>query len=234
MNNDCVILEIRGATGGKEADLWAADLTRMYTRYAQSKGWRVLPMGEGTIKIIGSNVYPVFGYEAGVHRVQRIPQTERRGRIHTSTATVAVLPEIPETEIYINQADLEMQFFRASSKGGQNVQKVSSAVRLIHKPTGIVVTCQTERDQHQNRQNALSLLRAKLWQQAQEQKAQLVNQARSIIGRGMRAEKIRTYNFPQNRLTDHRIGKSWQNLDQIIEGKLDQVLTKLQNLLGKN
>lgn len=234
MKQDSVILEIRGATGGDEANLWAADLTRMYIRYAVSKGWKVIPIGNETTKIKGEGVYSIFQNESGVHRVQRIPVTERRGRIHTSTATVAVLPDIPEQEIYINPSDVEMQFFRASSKGGQNVQKVSSAVRLIHKPTGIVVTCQSERDQYQNRQNALSILRAKLWELQEEKRLAQLGQARSQIGRGMRAEKIRTYNFPQNRVTDHRIGKSWQNLDQIIEGKLDPLLTKIAEYFQKN
>lgn len=232
--NNAVILEIRGATGGEEAEIWAGDLTRMYTRYALSKGWKVVFLGEKTIKIIGENVYSVFIFEAGVHRVQRIPVTEKRGRIHTSTATVAVLPDITEREIYINPAEVEMQFFRASSKGGQNVQKVSSAVRLIHKPTGIVVTCQSERDQYQNRQNAFSLLRAKLWQMEEEKRRNQLDQARSAVGRGMRSEKIRTYNFPQNRVTDHRIGKSWQNLDYVIDGKLEPILTKLKEKLNPN
>lgn len=231
MNQNSVILEIRGATGGDEANLWATDLTRMYSRYFLSKGWKVNSIDHETIKITGENVYSLLQYESGVHRVQRIPATERRGRIHTSTATVAVLPDIPEQQIYINPSDVEMQFFRASSKGGQNVQKVSSAVRLIHRPTGVTVTCQSERDQHQNRQNALSILRAKLWELQEEKRLSQLGQARSQIGRGMRAEKIRTYNFPQNRVTDHRVGKSWQNLDQIIEGKLDTVLKKIQENL---
>lgn len=232
MNSDTVILEMRGATGGDEANIWAADLARMYSRYALSKGFKVTPIDTETLKIKGEGVYLLFQYESGVHRVQRIPQTEKRGRIHTSTATVAALPDIPESEIYINPSDIEMQAFRASSKGGQNVQKVSSAVRLIHRPTGITVSCQTERDQYQNRQNALSLLRAKLWEIEEEKRQSQLGEARGAIGRGMRAEKIRTYNFPQNRVTDHRIGKSWGNLDQIIDGKLDGVFRKLQERLN--
>ncbi|MBI2029055.1 PCRF domain-containing protein [Candidatus Gottesmanbacteria bacterium] len=231
MNSNTVILEIRGATGGDEANIWAADLTRMYSRYAQTKGWKVTPIDSETIKITGEGAYDLFQYESGVHRVQRIPATERRGRIHTSTATVAALPEIAESQIFINPADVEMQFYRASSKGGQNVQKVSSAVRLLHRPTGLVVTCQSERDQFQNRANAMSLLRAKLWELEDEKRQAQLGQARAVIGRGMRAEKIRTYNFPQNRVTDHRIGKSWGNLDQIVEGKLDTVFRKLQENL---
>ncbi len=231
MNPNTAILEIRGATGGDEANIWASDLTRMYTRYALSKGWKVTPIDNETIKISGDGVYSALQNESGVHRVQRIPATERRGRIHTSTATVAILQDIPEQQIYINPSDIDMQFYRASSKGGQNVQKVSSAVRLVHKPTGLVVTCQSERDQHQNRANAMSILRAKLWELEEERRLTELGQARSAIGRGMRAEKIRTYNFPQNRVTDHRIDKSWGNLDQIIEGKMDVVFRKLQENL---
>lgn len=232
MNPNTAILEIRGATGGDEASIWASDLARMYTRFATSKGWKVTSIDQETIQISGEGAYSLLQNESGVHRVQRIPATERRGRIHTSTATVAVLPYIPEQQIYINPSDVEMQFYRASSKGGQNVQKVSSAVRLTHRPTGIAVTCQSERDQHQNRANAMSLLRAKIWELEEEKRLVELGQARSAIGRGMRAEKIRTYNFPQNRLTDHRIGKSWGNLDQIIEGKMDVVFRKLQENLA--
>jgi peptide chain release factor 1 len=172
-------------------------------------------------------VFTKLQYEAGTHRVQRVPSTERSGRIHTSTATVAVLPEIPETEVYIRPEDIEWDFFRSGGKGGQNVNKVSSAARIRHKPTGIVVSAQTERDQYQNRQVALSMLRAKLWELEESKTAATMGAARSIIGRGMRAEKIRTYNFPQNRVTDHRIGKSWHNLDDIIEGKLGKITQAL-------
>jgi len=222
-NSNTVILEVRGAAGGDEAKIWAEDLVRMYTRYALSQGWKVESLDEGVIKINGQGVYDKLKMEGGVHRVQRIPATERRGRIHTSTATVAVLPEIPETEVYINPNDIEMQVYRASSHGGQNVQKVSSAVRIIHKPTGIVTTCQTERDQFQNRQYALSMLRAKLYELEEERKRLQLADIRSVIGRGMRAEKIRTYNFPQDRVTDHRINKSFR-LTDVVEGKLDKIL----------
>lgn len=229
MNLDTAILEIRPGTGGEEAKLWTRDLRRMYTRFANSQGWKVVQIEESVLKITGQNTYSALQNESGVHRVQRIPETERYGRIHTSTATVAVLPEIPESEIRINPQDLDWQFFRASSQGGQNVQKVSSAVRLTHKPTNFVVTCQQERTQEQNRQLAIQLLRAKLWQRQEEEKMRTIAGYRSPIGRGMRAEKIRTYNFPQNRLTDHRIGKSWHNLEQILDGSLDKVVKDVQN-----
>lgn len=227
MNKDVAILEIRGATGGDEAKIWAADLARMYSRFAAARGWQVTVFDEGVLKIKGPDVYNCLRFEAGVHRVQRIPATERYGRIHTSTATVAVLPEIEEREIYINPSELEWEFYRSGGHGGQNVNKVSTAVRLRHKSTGIVVSAQRERFQEQNRRIALALLRAKLWEREEEQKSQSIDAARTFIGRGMRAEKIRTYNFPQNRLTDHRINKSWHNLEDIIEGKLDKVVNTL-------
>ena len=228
MNNNSLIIEIRPGTGGEEAKIWADDLLRMYTRFANSQGWKVTQISEGIIKIAGDGAYSALQNEAGVHRVQRVPETERYGRIHTSTATVAVLPEIPESEVRINPNDLEWGFFRSSGHGGQNVQKVSSAVRLIHKPTGIVVTAQQERFQEQNRQFALELLRAKLWERQELEKEQTIAGYRSPIGRGMRAEKIRTYNFPQNRVTDHRINKSWGNLDEVIEGKLEKIISTLK------
>jgi len=230
MNPDVVILEIRPGTGGEEAKIWAQDLLRMYTRFANSQGWKVSQIDEGVIKIQGLGVFEKLKNEAGVHRVQRIPKTERYGRIHTSTATVAVLPEIPESQIFINPSDLEWQFFRASTQGGQNVQKVSSAVRLRHNPSGIVVSAQQERTQEQNRKITLDLLRAKLFARQEEEKEKTVAGYRSSIGRGMRAEKIRTYNFPQSRITDHRIGKSWKNLERIIEGELESVISSLASL----
>jgi len=230
MNPNIAILEIRPGTGGEEAKLWTQDLLRMYNRYANFQNWKASQIDENTIKISGPNTFEKLKFEAGVHRVQRIPQTERHGRIHTSTATVAVLPEIPESEIKINPADLDWQFYRASSQGGQNVQKVSSAVRLTHKPTGIVVTSQRERLQEQNRELALSLLRAKLWEQEELRKEQAIAGYRSPIGRGMRAEKIRTYNFPQNRVTDHRVNKSWKNLDAIMGGNLGKIIETLSIL----
>lgn len=222
-------LEVRGATGGDEAKIWAHDLMRMYLRFAAKRNWKVAAIDENVAKISGPDVFDLLKNESGVHRVQRIPTTERRGRIHTSTATIVVLPEIKESDVTINPSDLEMQFFHSSSQGGQNVQKVSTAVRLIHKPTGIVVSAQRERFQEQNRKIAMDLLRAKLWELKEAEKERTVAGYRSVIGRGMRAEKIRTYNFPQDRVTDHRIGKSWGNLEAIIDGGLDKIVEMTKN-----
>lgn len=223
-------LETRPGTGGSEALIWAQDLIRMYMRYAGKQGWKVTPVDNNIIKISGFLAFDKLKNEAGVHRVQRIPETERRGRIHTSTATVAILPEIKDTDIQITQNDLDWQFFHASSQGGQNVQKVSTAVRLTHKPTGTVVTAQRERFQEQNREIALKLLRSKLWERQEEEKIKTIAGYRSVIGRGMRAEKIRTYNFPQDRVTDHRVGKSWGNLEAIIDGSLEKITEATLNL----
>lgn len=223
MNPDVAILEFRAGPGGEEAKLWAHDLMRMYTRYANILGWKVESLSDNAIRIKGPESFTKLQYEAGTHRVQRVPSTERSGRIHTSTATVAVLPEIPETEIVIRPEDIEWDFFRSGGAGGQNVNKVSSAVRIRHKPTGLVVQCQTERDQYQNRQVALAMLRAKLWEKELMDKELALSVSRSVIGRGMRSEKIRTYNYPQNRVTDHRINKSWHNLEDIIEGKMAKI-----------
>lgn len=227
MTSNSAIIEIRGAAGGSEGKIWARDLLRMYLRFAQNNGFKTQLLDEEVLRISGPDAFEKLKFESGVHRVQRIPETEKRGRIHTSTATVVVLPEIPESEIYIRPEDCEWEFYRASSQGGQNVQKVSSAVRLRHKPSGIVVTCQTERDQWQNRQSTLSLLRSRLWEKQEEEKEKTIAGYRSVIGRGMRAEKIRTYNFPQDRVTDHRIGKSWGNLGAFVDGKLDKVIEAL-------
>lgn len=227
MNSSIVILEFRAGPGGEEAKIWASDLMRMYTRYANILGWKVEEISDNAIRIKGEEAFTKLQYEAGTHRVQRVPETERQGRIHTSTATVAVLPDIPETEIAIRPEDLDWEFYRSGGKGGQNVNKVSSAVRLRHKPTGLVVQCQTERDQFQNRQVALSMLRAKLWEQEEMKKSVAMNEQRSVIGRGMRAEKIRTYNFPQDRVTDHRINKSFHNIDGIMSGKLQKITEAL-------
>ncbi|MEK7073721.1 MAG: peptide chain release factor-like protein, partial [Patescibacteria group bacterium] len=223
MNTDIAILEFRAGPGGEEAKIWAGDLMRMYTRYAGILGWKVEQLDDFVIRIRGSQAFTKLQYEAGTHRVQRTPSTERHGRIHTSTATIAVLPEVPENEIAVRAEDIEWDFYRAGGKGGQNVNKVSSAVRIRHTPSGIVVQCQTERDQYQNRQVALGMLRAKLWEKQLLEREQSMSEQRSNIGRGMRSEKIRTYNFPQNRVTDHRINKSWHNLEDIIEGKMQKI-----------
>lgn len=222
--NQVAYLEIRGATGGDEAKIWGNDLLRMYMRYATKKGWKVIPMDEKTIRISGPNVFDLLKNESGVHRVQRVPTTEKRGRIHTSTATVAVLPEIKENEVQINQGDLEWSFTTGGGHGGQNVNKVATAVRLVHKPTGIVAEAREERFQEQNRQIALSLLRSKIWEKQEEEKLKTIAGYRSLIGHGMRSEKIRTYNFPQDRVTDHRLGKNWGNLEVIVDGNLDKVI----------
>ena len=227
MEVNTIYLETRGGAGGDEAKLWAEELYRMYLRYSLKKNWKVTSISENVLQITGPTVWEELKNESGVHRVQRIPTTERHGRIHTSTASVAVLPEIKEGEVNINPQDVEMQFFHASSKGGQNVQKVSTAVRLIHKPTGLMVAAQTERFQEQNRKIAYDLLRAKLWEKQEEEKEKTIQGYRSVIGRGMRAEKIRTYNFPQDRITDHRIKKSFGNIEGILDGNLEKIIDSI-------
>ena len=222
-----VILEIRPGTGGEEAKIWAEDLLNMYTRFANSQNLPVSKLDGSVIKIKGKQAFNLFQFEAGVHRVQRIPATEAHGRLHTSTASVAVLPEISEKAVIIHPNDIEIHFTHSSSQGGQNVQKVSTAVRIIHKPTGIITTCQTQRFQEQNRKIALEMLRAKLYQLEQEKIQSQKDAARSVVGRAMRAEKIRTYNFPQNRVSDHRIGKSWKSLDRVLEGELLPIIKSL-------
>jgi len=228
--NQIAFLEIRGATGGDEAKIWGNDLLRMYVRFAQKKAWKVVQVADNTIKITGPGVFDALKNESGVHRVQRVPVTEKRGRIQTSTATIVVLPEIKETEVQINPNDLEWSFTTGGGHGGQNVNKVSTAVRLIHKPTGTVAEAREERFQEQNRQIALSLLRSRLWERQEAEKMKTIAGYRSVIGRGMRAEKIRTYNFPQDRVTDHRIGKSWGKLEAIMDGDLDRVIKLTKNL----
>jgi peptide chain release factor 1 len=223
-------IEIRGATGGDEAKLWGQDLLRMYLRFAVKKNWKYTQIDDLSLKITGFEAFDLLKNESGVHRVQRVPTTEKRGRIHTSTATVVVLPEIKETDVKVNPNDLEWQFIRAGGHGGQNVNKVSTAVRLKHIPTGIVISAREERFQEQNRQIALSLLRAKLWEKEEEEKLKTIAGYRSTIGKGMRSEKIRTYNYPQDRVTDHRIGKSWGNLEVIVDGSLEKVVEMTKNI----
>mgnify|MGYP001039902054 CR=1 FL=1 len=230
VNKQKAYVEIRPAAGGDEAKIWATDLLRMYLKYATNKGWTAKPIDDYTLQVVGEGAFDELKNETGVHRVQRVPETEKRGRIHTSTATVAVLPEIKSSQVDINPNDLEWQFFRASTQGGQNVQKVSSAVRLIHKPTGETVTSQQERTQEQNRNIALELLRSRLWERNQEETKEKAQDYRSAIGRGKRSEKIRTYNFPRNQVKDHRVGKSWGKLDSIMDGDLKKVIKKTKGL----
>ena len=233
-----VIVEIRAGTGGGEAGLFAADLFRMYSRYAQAKGWQVgiIDSNQSEVggfrelifEIKGRGAFSRFKHERGVHRVQRVPVTEASGRIHTSTATVAVLPEAEEVELNINPDDIKMEFFHSGGAGGQNVNKVTTAVRIKHLPTGIVATCQDERSQIRNRMKAMAVLRARLLDMEQRKQFESIDEERRMqVGGGQRAEKIRTYNFPQNRVTDHRISSSFHNLQQILDGELDEIVEAL-------
>jgi peptide chain release factor 1 len=234
-----VFLEIRAGTGGEEAALFAADLFRMYCRYAERMGWQVeiANLSETELKgvrevvaqISGKRVYSHLKFEGGVHRVQRIPVTEAQGRIHTSAVTVAVLPEAEDVDIQIDESDLRIDLFRASGAGGQHINKTDSAVRLTHIPTGIVVVCQDERSQQKNRAKAMKVLRARMFDIAREkQEREARDSRRAMVGSGDRSERIRTYNFPQNRLTDHRIGLTLYKLETIVEGELDDVISALQ------
>jgi len=241
-----VILEIRAGAGGDEAAIFAGDLARMYQKYATRRGWKFgivdfnqTPLGgyktfvaeiEDPSTSSGQNLYEILKNEAGVHRVQRIPKTEKSGRIHTSTASVAIIPEVEEKEIQINPSDLEISFFRSSGPGGQNVNKVETAVRILHKPTGIVVSSQAGRSQYANRQTALNILRAKLYEQKQiEEQIKLGTLRREQIGSAERAEKIRTYNFPDDRITDHRIGKKFHNIEKILDGELEPIIKAFES-----
>lgn len=242
-----VILEIRAGTGGEEATLFAGDLARMYQRYAAKRGWQCTVVdssasslrgyktfiaevsGPSTSLGQGPGVYDALRHESGVHRVQRIPDTEKSGRVHTSTASVAVLPIVEAREVPLKESDLEVTFSRAGGPGGQNVNKVETAVRITHKPTGLVVSCRMERSQHANREHAMEMLRAKLFEIQREQSVGSVDQIRrEQIGSAERAEKIRTYNFPEDRITDHRIGKKWHNIEKILEGDFDPVVKAFQ------
>jgi peptide chain release factor 1 len=233
-----IFLEIRAGTGGEEAALFAADLFRMYAKFAEMNRWRVEvvsqnPTGLGGFKEIialieGKGVYSRLKYESGVHRVQRVPITESSGRIHTSAVTVAILPEADEVEVDINPNDLRIDVFRSSGPGGQSVNTTDSAVRITHLPTGIVVSCQDEKSQHKNKAKALKVLRARLWDKMmEEQRAQISEERKSQVGTGDRSERIRTYNFPQNRVTDHRLGLTLHRLDSILEGDLNELLDAL-------
>ena len=233
-----VILEIRAGVGGEEAALFAADLYRMYTMYAEGRHWSVevdsaseTELGglkEICFTVQGEGAYSRLKFESGVHRVQRVPETESGGRVHTSTATVAVLPEMEEVDVTIDPADIEMQVFRSSGAGGQHINKTSSAVRLIHKPTGMVVECQQERSQFQNREKAMRLLASRLYEQEREKvEGAYADDRKSQVGSGMRNERVRTYNFPQGRLTDHRVGLTLYKLDAVMDGDIDEIIDAL-------
>ncbi len=224
-----IILEFRAAAGGDEATLFAKDLCNMYQRYAEKKGWRVRILNELTLEITGAGAYSALKYETGVHRVQRIPETEKSGRIHTSTASIAAMPVHSKPKIHINPADIEMEFSRSGGAGGQNVNKVETAVRLVHTPTGIDTRSSSERSQQANREKAMQILTAKLEQLLiEEDNRKYADKRRGQIGTGDRSEKIRTYNFLQDRITDHRLKKSWHNLPKILSGEIDPIIQALR------
>ncbi len=239
-----VILEIRSGAGGDEAELFAAQLWRMDKKYSEKCGWQISLMDSsitsiGGVKFLvaeisGENVYRHLKYESGVHRVQRVPETEKSGRVHTSTATAAILPEAQEVDFEINPKDLKIDIYCAGGHGGQNVNKRETAIRITHIPTGIVVACQTERSLGSNKENALAILEAKILQSQEEsQNAKMQDDRRTQVGKMERSEKIRTYNYPQDRVTDHRIKKSWHNLEEIMQGKLDEIIDEIERELNK-
>ena len=238
LDNRSAFLEIRAGTGGQEASLFAADLLRMYTNYALKQGWRVSLIStsdtdlggirEVVLHIEGKDVFGHLKFESGVHRVQRVPQTETQGRIHTSTATVAVLPEAEEIDVSISPADLRIDVYRASGAGGQHVNTTDSAVRITHIPTGLVVTCQDERSQHKNKAKALKVLQSRLLSsQKEKQESEMSQKRKELVGTGMRSEKVRTYNYPQNRVTDHQVDVTLKKLDMVLEGELNDIINAL-------
>ncbi|MGI5840614.1 MAG: peptide chain release factor-like protein [Patescibacteria group bacterium] len=229
INPNVAVMEFYLGPGGQEAALWAQDLQNMYVRYANKLGWKVSQIDDNIIKISGYDAYGQLKHETGTHRVQRIPVTEKRGRLQTSTASVVVFPEVEARDITINPDDVEITATRAGGHGGQNVNKVSTAVRLVHKPTGLTFNVRQERSQQQNRDIAMNLLRAKLWQIEEDKKLNRINSSRASIGSGDRAEKIRTYNYPRNQVRDHRIDQSF-NLDKVLQGNLEDLFLELSIL----
>lgn len=224
------IIEVKGAAGGDEANIFAKELLRMYTRYCERNSIQKEMLDEYSVKIINKRAFGTFKFESGVHRVQRVPLTEKRGRVHTSTAVVSILPELKDIDLHIRPDDIEFEAFRAGGHGGQNVNKVSTAVRIKHIPSGIIVTASRERSQNQNRENAMEVLRSKLWEaEVEKQHLEVAELKSTQVGSGMRNEKIRTYNFPQDRVTDHRIGKSYHNLPTFMDGEIDEMLEDLKN-----
>jgi peptide chain release factor 1 len=239
-----LIIEVRAGTGGDEASIFAGELVNMYQKYAQKRNWRfsIIDSNQTSLggyktfigKIEGAGVYEALKHESGVHRIQRVPATEKSGRVHTSTASVAILPVVEQKVFEINPSDLEISFFRSSGPGGQNVNKVETAVRILHKPTGVVVASQTERSQNSNKESALTILRSKLYEEMQRQQASSLGALRrEQIGSMERSEKIRTYNFPDDRITDHRIGKKWHNIEKIIAGDLDPIVKAFRESISQ-